>query len=807
MNGVPESLLREVEFRVNTQGTAALADLSIAITDVEGRMTALATKMPANGQEAREMASDMAYLNAELGRLQQTFRAVDNALSGAGNVSVAALKRQEAAARAVLEISRGLEDFSMAGWRGALNNIPMLIMSIGQAAGMTATQVSVLTGGISILATLGTLVVQNWRHFQNFFTDMFTNPQRALDSFKAGMQGLGDGMVNAFSATFDNTLKTKVEILTESLKKAEDRTKDLAGQARLTESEMRELTYGRGNVERLKKALEEAKEAQELLKSASKPTRDAAAAFEEGVETVGGQNLGPMLEKALATMAGGKDKVLSNARLGLRGTPKEMVDALIGKASNQADPQNASAFKSILTALEVGGFGGTSAFYELATRHPDYVKAQEAAEKQYAQTLQEAKATQQKANDLTGPLRSKAAEDILARMAGVEAGGGSGKAVEMVARESVNFAIQQAGVPAELRGAASQDFLKEILTQYRSQRTASSPREIMAQAADPDALREASRRIDTAVRVALGKAVLAGLSDEEAVKAAEKAAFQLLEPELGGAEARNVAASLTIDAEAAFRSKRGGGDPRRAATAFIAESEAEGRSRKTALQREDAAKARAAERAEKAAKREDDAAKRERAQEISRFSKSFEGEVGPAIETAITANQLRNQALADMDPTQRSIALRQMRMEAAQYRKQVAFQRRGLKGEALRRFDEVAALGAPLAAPMSDEAFQVEMANRVGGMMQARGARDNSGDVAPSDTIKAGAEEIVGRSASDVSQKVTAALFNAVSAQEALAGLLASQQAELGRLLERQGGLNRALDGIGAQNTRLRRTR
>ena len=103
MNGVPEGLLREVEFRVNTQGAGALTELSDAIQDVEHEMAKLAAAMPLSGRGARQQAADIMYLNGELGRLQATYRAVDNAISGAGNVSVAALKRQQASARAILE--------------------------------------------------------------------------------------------------------------------------------------------------------------------------------------------------------------------------------------------------------------------------------------------------------------------------------------------------------------------------------------------------------------------------------------------------------------------------------------------------------------------------------------------------------------------------------------------------------------------------------------------------------------------------------------------------------------------------------
>jgi len=52
---------------------------------------------------------------------------------------------------AVLEASRALEDFSMAGMRGALNNIPQLLMNLGVGAGLTG-----VIGALTVVVWKGT---------------------------------------------------------------------------------------------------------------------------------------------------------------------------------------------------------------------------------------------------------------------------------------------------------------------------------------------------------------------------------------------------------------------------------------------------------------------------------------------------------------------------------------------------------------------------------------------------------------------------------------------------------------------------
>lgn len=95
--------------------------------------------------------------------------AADSALHGQATAATAAATstaeaghRSAAAARGVLELSRGVEDFTTGGPLGLLNNIPGIFQAIGGAIGLTGTAVAALTAGVSLLATGAYIVWRNW---------------------------------------------------------------------------------------------------------------------------------------------------------------------------------------------------------------------------------------------------------------------------------------------------------------------------------------------------------------------------------------------------------------------------------------------------------------------------------------------------------------------------------------------------------------------------------------------------------------------------------------------------------------------
>jgi hypothetical protein len=601
-----DTVRREVEFRFQATGQQALASTAAAMSALEQQILTLARVTPASTAAYAAHQKQLATLAAEYERLSTVARALGERLNGSlANPQTVA--RSQAAGRAILEVSRGLEDFAMAGVRGALNNIPQAVYAIGQSFGWSQTKVANLTASISILATAGYLVIENWRGFQNFFTDLFTNPTRALETLRDGINNAGSALSNAFSPTSANNARTRVEVLGSALKDAEDRVKALASLSRATDAEMAELTYGRARVEMLKKAYDEAREAAELMKSAGKETEDAAKSFEQGWEAEGGRVLGPMLRKALETMAGGPDGVLSNPRLGLKGKPAEFASGLVGLAADQSDPRNREAFASILSALDIGGFGGRAEVVRLGTFHPDHVKAQAEAEKRWERAKADATARQSKARDAVGPIQSEAMAGLLAGLAAGERSGQPEAARGAALDARIAGLLASSDLPADARPEAARQLREETLRRYRADRQgAGGLRGLMGEAAPSDVLAAFRKQgLDLATVKALAEAVAGGQGVEAATQAAESSAFRSMDAaNVDPVAARNAAARFASEALAQYRARLGGrGGPAEAETAraVLAEVEAEQRSRRTALEREQVAADRASLRAQRAA--------------------------------------------------------------------------------------------------------------------------------------------------------------------------------------------------------------
>lgn len=120
-------------------------------------------------------AAGDAILNAQ--QAAQAKITADNyvAAVATGNASkIAAAQRQvqqgldatgksgQGAARGFLELSRAVEDFTVAGPLGALNNIPGIIQSFAQELKLSTALVAGLTAGVSILATGAYIIYTHW---------------------------------------------------------------------------------------------------------------------------------------------------------------------------------------------------------------------------------------------------------------------------------------------------------------------------------------------------------------------------------------------------------------------------------------------------------------------------------------------------------------------------------------------------------------------------------------------------------------------------------------------------------------------
>lgn len=796
--GLSDTILREVEIRVNTQGTAAAAELRQAVQGVEAELMRLARTTPANQKEARELAAAWGRLVHEGEGLQRVLVAVENRLAGVANLSVRDLKRQEAAARAVLEISRGIEDFAVAGLRGALNNIPMLMMSIGQSAGWSATRISNLTGVVSLLATSAYLLIENWRPVRAFFQDLgdaLADPTTWLEKLGNAGAAAIDGLSRAFSRLEENTVTDPVDRLQSQLKQAQKEVHGLGEQTRLTAEEMERYTYGKKRVDELALAYKEAKAAQDLLKKPGEASEGSAEAFRKWVGRHGGGVIQQAILNILEDYSPGGGEV-SIPELGLSGPQADVASRLFGMASTAEDPLSYDAFYWIRDRIRGGAPVREDVARSMEALSPDNIERENEEREKRAEREKADHEREQRAREHAQAILQRERGRILGYLAHVDESTGRDQAMmNAAAGDEVEAAMDAARVPDELREDVRGAMLDDLARQYRARRAADGTVGIRAAAADRDTVAAFRRKLDLEARRVHARARARGLSEDAANAEVEAYIRGEVAPVAGEAEGRNVAAALAVEARDQFRSFLGGRqDVAQAAGEFVDETDATERKRKTDLERE---REHEAERAQQDQKK----AEREQAARIRRVTAAFEGEVDDPIEVALAENRLRNERLASMSPQERRAAVWQMRTEASLWRRQRALQRSTLRGRDRDRFDQITELTAPLEAPVSDERMQEILAERMADQLVRSGARNDQGETIGRDDAQAAAASIVARAASQVSQDVTGALMGNVSTQEALANVVMQNRAEMSQVRARQDRLARALEGLSMRPT------
>lgn len=129
-----------------------------------------------------ELKSRIDDVTAALVREAAATRQLDTAGGrGRGGFAAGGGMSGGALSRAAIDISRGVEDFAVAGPLGVLNNVPGIVANIGQAAKLSAGQIAALTTGFSLAATAAYVLYQN----ADKLVDLL--PQLAKDAF--GMTG------------------------------------------------------------------------------------------------------------------------------------------------------------------------------------------------------------------------------------------------------------------------------------------------------------------------------------------------------------------------------------------------------------------------------------------------------------------------------------------------------------------------------------------------------------------------------------------------------------------------------------------
>ena len=168
----------------------------------------------------------------------------------------------------VLEISRGVEDFAVAGMRGLMNNIPGIIMSLGGGMGL-AGAISLAAVGLSVFGTqLMSMVAQ-----ADTSAETIAKLEAQTNSFAAGLKRLKKEKADAALALEIGGIKSAAASTTgdlvgksEELKKQFEDEADIASQTRSIADAIAALnqelakTQGKPVIEGLGKAIQRTEE-------------------------------------------------------------------------------------------------------------------------------------------------------------------------------------------------------------------------------------------------------------------------------------------------------------------------------------------------------------------------------------------------------------------------------------------------------------------------------------------------------------------------------------------------------------------
>lgn len=258
-----DDFYKSVEIAVNATGAQGVQQLEARVQALQAQMVAYQQAL-ASGAPINQKALDgLESLSAKLAEASEAAAAGQRVLAGMpaklGDVG----RGGQAAARGVLELSRGLEDLTTGGFLGILNNIPGTIGNFGQAAKLSATQVAILTSAASGLGTAAYLIYQNWDKIKKLFDD-----------------GLSPKLID------------DVESVTAKLK-------ELTEKEWKTRVDVRDIQIAKGELDQLTKA----KRGYDALNAPTQEEKDRGAAVQQAVIEGGGR---PKIEEAIIAATTGQ---------------------------------------------------------------------------------------------------------------------------------------------------------------------------------------------------------------------------------------------------------------------------------------------------------------------------------------------------------------------------------------------------------------------------------------------------------------------------------------------------------------------
>jgi hypothetical protein len=174
-----------------------LADRTQAMWD--SKLRTGNTTAARHGEAAKALEAQMARLRKEIVlrtdvaedmvRTDVTASASTQRLAASlGSTTQTMLKAKAATGRMFLELSRGVEDFAVAGPIGALNNIPTLFYNMAQSMGMPAASIAGLVAKVSGLGTAIYVLYKQWGNLRALADQFVVGSEGAFNPLASGAE-------------------------------------------------------------------------------------------------------------------------------------------------------------------------------------------------------------------------------------------------------------------------------------------------------------------------------------------------------------------------------------------------------------------------------------------------------------------------------------------------------------------------------------------------------------------------------------------------------------------------------------------
>jgi hypothetical protein len=403
--GLTGTQFKAIELAVQVRNRQLLTDLSYELSNVNALIQRLQGTMR-GGIVSSDDIKLMEELVTKQRELQAQMKGAEAAIKGGGAVTMEAIKQNQAWARAILEVSRGLEDFTTGGWRGALNNIPMIMMNGAQAFGLSAEKVAQWTARISFAATLGTLFYENWRTvvqdgIPKLFGGMLSDAETFQKKYQLSWAEWSGNWTQATMPIMHNAAK-RLQIDFDVTTKA---VEDFEKKGRLTDLEFGKYREAKGHLRDIELAAERAAEADKKLKrqlsGLSEEETERIGTVDKTAKKVGGPQFREALEQLirqnfessttrpgmLVSPLGGKDAV---------GTARQLAESMLRKI-NAGD----EAEYALLTQLfQRGDDAGADPVTRKAAR--EFRASDKARQKQFDARGEQAEAIERRAEEEAG---------------------------------------------------------------------------------------------------------------------------------------------------------------------------------------------------------------------------------------------------------------------------------------------------------------------------------------------------------------------------------------------------------------------